>query len=141
MRSSKGTNRNSPAKGYGRNRGTDPNGAHRCVGDFRFHCHRSLLIGAAGKTREALLTKQNGEGVDADGMTGGGEFALHVIDREIALAHGHRQITDAIAGGRGLGSALWQTEERSAFLRIVAELITQDAERAWGITEAAGDVG
>jgi len=36
---------------------------------------------------------------------------------------------------------MWQTEERSAFLRIVAELITQDAERAWGITEAAGDVG
>src|SRR2546425_12686042 len=40
-------------------------------------------------------------------MTGGGEFARHVIDREIALPHGHRQITDAIAGGRGLGSALW----------------------------------
>src|SRR5712691_2816546 len=117
MRSSKGTNRNSPAKGYGRNRGTDPNGAHRRCG--RLPVSPSFgrsSIGAAGKTREALLTKQNGEGVDADGMTGGGEFALHVIDREIALAHGHRQITDANAGGRGLGSALWQTEERSAFL-------------------------
>jgi hypothetical protein len=32
-------------------------------------------------------------------------------------------------------------EEGGAFLRVVAELITQDAEGAWGIAEAAGDVG
>ena len=38
-------------------------------------------------------------------------------------------------------SALRLAEERGAFLRVVAELITQDAEGAWGIAEAAGDVG
>jgi hypothetical protein len=32
-------------------------------------------------------------------------------------------------------------EEGGAFLRVVAELITQDAEGAGGIAEAAGDVG
>jgi hypothetical protein len=32
-------------------------------------------------------------------------------------------------------------EEAGAFLRVVAELITQDAEGTWGIAEAAGDVG
>jgi hypothetical protein len=31
-------------------------------------------------------------------------------------------------------------EERSAFLRVVAELITQDAEGSGGIAEAASDV-
>jgi hypothetical protein len=33
------------------------------------------------------------------------------------------------------------TEEGGALLRVVAELITQDAEGAGGIAEAAGDVG
>ena len=36
---------------------------------------------------------------------------------------------------------MWQAEEGSAFLGIVAELITQDAESAFGVTEAAGDFG
>ena len=38
-------------------------------------------------------------------------------------------------------SALRLAEEGGAFLRVVAELITQDAEGAGGISEAAGDVG
>ena len=33
------------------------------------------------------------------------------------------------------------TEEGGAFLRVVAELITQDAEGTGGVAEAAGDVG
>src|ERR1700720_3961101 len=100
------------------------------MSDLRFHRNRALVVGAAGKTREALLTEQDGEGVDADGMTGGSEFALHVVDGEIAFAHGYGQITNAVAGGRGLRTALRQAEEGSALLGIVAELITEDAESA-----------
>src|ERR1039458_1066934 len=111
------------------------------VGDLRLHRNRALVVGAAGETREALLSEQNGEGVDADGVTSGSEFALHVIDGEIAFAHSHRQITDAIAGGRGLRAALRLTEEGSPLLGIVAELMAEDPEGAWGIREAAGDVG
>ncbi len=74
-------------------------------------------------------------------MADGSEFALHVIDREVPFTHGNRQITDAIAGGRRLRSALRLAEERGAFLRVVAELVTQDAEGAGRIAEAAGDVG
>jgi len=74
-------------------------------------------------------------------MTGGSEFSLHVIDREIAFAHGYGQITDAVAGGRGLRTALWLAEEGSAFLGVVAELMAEDAEGAGGVTEATGDVG
>jgi len=74
-------------------------------------------------------------------VAGGSEFALHVIDGEIALAHGYSQITDAIAGGRGLRTALGLAEEGSAFLGIVAELIAEDAEEAGGVAEAASDVG
>ncbi len=35
---------------------------------------------------------------------------------------------------------MWLAEEGSAFLRVVAELITQDAEGAGRVAEAAGDV-
>ena len=37
--------------------------------------------------------------------------------------------------------ALRLSEERGAFLRVVAELITEDAKGARGIAEAAGDIG
>src|SRR5260370_40093480 len=46
-----------------------------------------------------------------------------------------------MAGGRRLRSALRLAEEGGAFLRVVAELITQDAGGAGGIAEAAGGVG
>ena len=111
------------------------------VGDFRLYRSRAFVIGTAGKTGEALLTEQDGEGVDADGVAGGSQFLLHVIDREIAFPHGNRQITDPITGGRRLRITLRLAEEGGAFLRIGAELITQDAEGAGGIAEAAGDVG
>src|ERR1039457_3375398 len=76
MRSSKGRSRKRPAK-----RGTEgtggqlQGGTRGGVGDLRLHSSRAFVIGAAGKTREALLTEQDGEGVDADGMAGGSQFA------------------------------------------------------------------
>jgi hypothetical protein len=104
------------------------------IGDLRFHRNRALVIGAAGKTREALLPKQDGKGVDADGVTGGSEFPLHVIDREIAFAHGYRQLPNAVAGRGGLRPALRLAKEGSALLGIVAELMAEDAEGARGVT-------
>ena len=74
-------------------------------------------------------------------MSGGGQFALHVIDREIALAHGYRQIPNAVARGRRLRTALRPAEEGSALLGIMAELMAKDAEGAGGVAEAAGHVG
>jgi len=59
------------------------------LGDLRLHDRGALVVGATWQTREALLAEQDGKGVDGDGVAGGGEFALHVIDREIALAHGY----------------------------------------------------
>src|SRR5260370_24426508 len=108
------------------------------AGDLRLDRNRAFVIGAAGKTREALLTEQDGEGVDADGVAGGSQFALHVIDREVAFAHGNSQITDAVAGGRGLRPALRLSEERGAFLRVVAELKTEDAKRRPGNSRSGG---
>jgi len=74
-------------------------------------------------------------------MAGGGEFALHVIHREIAFAHGHGQISDPVAQGSGLRSALRLAEEGSAFFGVVAELVTEDAKGTLRVAEAAGDIG
>ncbi len=74
-------------------------------------------------------------------MAGGGQFALHVIDREIAFAHSYRQIPNAVARGRRLRAALRLAEEGSALLGIMAELMAKDAEGAGGVAEAAGHVG
>jgi hypothetical protein len=110
------------------------------LGDFRLYRNGALVVGAAGQTRETFFAEQDGKGVDADGMTSGSEFALHVIDGEIAFAHGYGQITNAVAGGRRLRTAMRQAEEGSAFLGIVPELIAEHAEGAWRVPEAASDV-
>jgi hypothetical protein len=142
MRSSNGRKRNSPAKGGTEGTRGEIQAAHiGNVGDLRLHRNRAFVVGAAGKTREAFFAEQNGEGVDADSVAGGSQFALHVIDRKITFTHGNRQITDPIAGRRRLRSALWLAEEGGAFLRVVAELMADDAEGARGIAEAARDFG
>ena len=62
-----------------------------------------FLIEATGQASEAFLAEEEGEGVDADGVPGGGQFALDVVDGEVPLAHGDDQVADAIARGAECG--------------------------------------
>ena len=110
-------------------------------GDLGFHRGWALLVGATGETGEALFAQQQGEGIDADGVAGLGEFPLDVVDGEVAFAQGYRQLPDAVASRGRLGAAMGLAEEGGALEGVMAELMTQDAEGAWGIGEAAGDVG
>lgn len=73
-------------------------------------------------------------------MAGGGEFLSNVIDREIAFAHGQRQIADAVAGRCRLRSTLRLAKEGGAFVGVVTELVAEDAKSTHGIAETAGDV-
>jgi hypothetical protein len=73
-------------------------------------------------------------------VAGGGEFPLHVIDREIAFAHGYGQITNAVARGSGLRSTLREAEEGGALIGVMAELMAEDAEGGRGVAKTAGDV-
>src|SRR6266567_4074143 len=113
MRSSKGRNRKRPAKGV-----------RKEVGD---RCKRrtSATLAISGFTvtgRSSSARRGRREKPSSRSKTVR-ELTLHVIDGEIAFAHGHGQIANAVAGGRGLRSALGLAEEGSAFLRIVAELM------------------
>ncbi|MBM3749024.1 MAG: hypothetical protein FJW34_24925 [Acidobacteria bacterium] len=80
------------------------------------------------------------EGIDADGVIVGGEFLLNVVDREVALTQSDDQFPDRVAGGGSVGTGLG-LEEGRAFGGVVAELMTQDTETAWGVAEATGRFG
>ena len=62
------------------------------------------------------------------------------MDGQIPFAHGHRQVAGAVAGGRRVGSAPGLAEEGGAFVRVMPELMAQNAEEAWGVAEALGDL-
>jgi hypothetical protein len=51
-------------------------------------------------------------------VIGGGEFALDVVDREVAFAQCDDQLADGIAGGRGM-RAENRMEESRAFVGVV----------------------
>jgi hypothetical protein len=110
------------------------------IGDgrgLRFERGGPFVIAPPREAREALLAHQHGQGIDADRVTGGGEFPLDVIDGEIPLPHRHREGPDAISDRRMAGAALGLAEEGRAARRGVAKLRAQDAERAGRIAEPA----
>ncbi len=111
------------------------------VGDrrrFGFQGQRPLVIPAARQTGEALFAHQHRQSIDADGVSGQRQFALDVIDGQVFLAQGDGLLTDAVTR-RGLaGSGLGVLKERGAFVRVMAELVAEDAQGVGGVTEAAG---
>jgi hypothetical protein len=62
--------------------------------------------------------------------------ALNIVDGEVFLPHGDRQVSHAIADR----SILWAVgdivEEAFPFCRVVAELVAKDAKSPWGIAES-----
>jgi hypothetical protein len=62
----------------------------------------ALLIATTRQPGEALLAQQYGKGIDADGVLARGQFALNVVDREVALAQSHHLSADRIAGRSGV---------------------------------------
>jgi hypothetical protein len=62
-------------------------------------------------------------------VSGPGQFGADVVDGEVAFAHGDDEFADAIACW-GLGVRCGLGKEGSAFVRVVAELVAEDAEGA-----------
>ena len=74
-------------------------------------------------------------------MAGLGQLALDVVDGQVLLSQSDGVLADAIPSRRALGTMLGSLEESGALGGLMAELMTEDTESAWGITEAAGDLG
>jgi hypothetical protein len=99
-----------------------------------------LLVEAPGQTCEALLTEEDGEGVDADGVPCVGQFASDVVDGEVSLAHGDGQVPNAVAFGSGVRSRGGRGEEHGPLGGIVSELMTEDAKGPRCVSEAVRDL-
>jgi hypothetical protein len=101
----------------------------------------AFLVESAGKAGKALLPKKKGQGVDTDAVPGFGEFPLNVVDGEVPLPHGDHQVSERVADGSRGRSLRERRKEPGAKVRIVSELMTEDAEGAGSIAEAACDFG
>ena len=68
-----------------------------------------------------------------------GQIAADVVDREVLFAQGD----DAVAYGIGLGSGLgsFGRLEEEVASGILAELVDEDSEAPWGVTEAMSGLG
>lgn len=95
-----------------------------------------FVIEPARQAGEAFFVEQQGEGVDANGMTGRREFALDVVDGEVLFAQGDDEVTDAVALGRGARAGRAWGEESGAAGGVMAELVAEDTEGAGGIAKA-----
>jgi hypothetical protein len=69
------------------------------------------------------------------------EVPLNVVDGKVFLSHGDSEIPEAITDRGILGSVKYIPEERSLFLRVVAELMAKDSKSPWRIAETFGDKG
>lgn len=68
------------------------------------------------------------------------QFPLDVVDREVALAHGHHQLAHPIPSRRRLRPPTEVAEEALLAIAVTAELMAQDPEAAGGIAEPLGDL-
>jgi hypothetical protein len=67
----------------------------------------------------------------------GCQGVFDVIDGEVLLAHPQDQFADGVFLGLGMRTVLEFTEVVGLG---AAEVMTQDAKRAWGVAKAPGDV-
>src|SRR5262249_54816780 len=111
-------------------------------------CHRGglgpdgrwpFLVATTGQAGKAFRAEQQAEGVDADLVPCRGEFAVDVINGEVAFAQGDGAVEDWNAGRPGPRLLLGRGEEAGAFAGVVPELMAQDAKGTWRVGEACGD--
>ena len=122
-------------------RGCQAQGPHVGRGlDRRPGRRGAFVIEAAWQAGEAFLTQQDGEGIDADGVSGLGQFALDVVDGEVPFAHGHDEFAYLIADWGVARPRLNRLKEAALLVGVVAELVAEDAEGAGHVAEAAGDL-
>ena len=73
-------------------------------------------------------------------MAGLGQFALDVVDGEVAFAHGHDEFAYRVTSGGVTGPMLNRRKEVMLFVGVMAELVAQDAKRARRVAKAACDL-
>ena len=92
---------------------------------------------APGQAGETFVVQDLPDGGGTQGSLLGLQGAFDVIDGEVLLAHPQDQFADRVFLGLGMRAVLEFAEEVGLG---AAEMMTQDAKRAWSVAKAAGDV-
>lgn len=110
-------------------------------GSIRTNDGGTVFIASSWQTCETLLTQEDGERMDANGVTFRGKSPLNVKDGQILFTQRNRAFADQVAHRSMVGPRTPCGEERSAMVGIVAELMAENAKRTGGIAEALRDLG
>jgi len=106
---------------------------------FRDHAWRAFGGAAARQACAAFFAEQHGQGLDADGGSGGPPLVLNVLHRHVPLAPGDGPRADAVPRGSRAWGGRSGWKERGAFLGVVTKRRTQVAEGTAAVTEALRD--
>jgi len=106
---------------------------------IRARSRRPLFVEPSWEVRKPLGSEEdkNSSGTEVVALVVAG--TTDIVDGEVLLAQSDNLLAEAFAFGRN-GGSLGRREEESP-LRILTELMDQDAETARGVAEASGGLG
>ena len=98
-----------------------------------------LIVGPARQPGESLVLENLCDGDWAQRVSLMGQVAADVVYGEVLFAEGDDTVAEGIGLECGMGSLGRCQEEVTS--RVLAELVDEDSEAPWGVTEAASDLG
>ena len=104
------------------------------IGRGRPRARWAFVVGPARQPSESFVLEDLCDGDRAERMSLVGQIAADVIDGEVLFAQGDDAVAEGVGLGCGLGSLSRREEEVAS--GILAELVDEDSEAPWGVTEA-----
>ena len=101
-------------------------------------CTGTLVVGSPGQPGEALLLENAGDADGAEFVVLLVEQVLNIVDGEILFAGLNDPVAQRIGFGCLFGTFGWWNKKTP--LRILAELVNQNAETACGVAETEGSL-
>jgi hypothetical protein len=97
----------------------------------------AILIFSPRQASKAFIVQNLPDGGATEGCVVVLEGALNVVDGEILFAHSQNEVAGGALLGLGARAGL-EVLEKGGF--STAEMVTENAEGAWGVAEALGDL-
>jgi hypothetical protein len=99
---------------------------------------KSFFVSSSGQPGKPFFSENQRDSNGADLLSALLQDPADIIDGKILLSQGHDLVPDPVGFRGSLGSLLRGKEEGA--MRILTELVGQDAEASRGIPEATGDL-
>jgi hypothetical protein len=109
------------------------------LGDLGPRSWKSFLVSSSRQPGKPFFFEHQGEGHRAHPLPALFQDPTDIIDGEILLSQRDHLVPDTVGFRRSLRPLLRGEEERA--IRMLAELVGEDAETSRGVPEPAGDFG